>query len=194
MIQIFSPLHIFMDQSLKPFLKFFPRLILLQAADLLRFEIAVGDLDGNGIYIFVIRTVHIRIAQCLRQMQRKRLFQLMNVQIDTLDLIDRNSGDCLNDTVCPAFYQNPVIFLLHRMLHRHLSVVIRALTFLDLPVHAASRLHGVLFRRGGSAVIYISAPHDKLHKVSHGNADDSSISVHENSSCFLWNGSLRITK
>ena len=173
-VQIFRPFHIFMDQPRKPGFQFLPGLILLQAADFLRFQIAVGNLDGNGIHVFMVTAVHIAIAEGLGQMDRKRLLHPDEYPCKRIsDLIDRDAGDRLNHTVRPALHQNLIFFLLHSVLHRDFRMIIRALTFLDFPVHAAARLHGILLCCGGSSIINIPAPHDKLYQITHGNTDDT---------------------
>ena len=94
-----------MDQSLKPLGQVLKAPLLPKPPDLLRFYVAVGDLDPNGIQIMVM-AVKITVTQCLGQMDRVRLLQPVYIHINTFNFIDHSAGRFRNDPIRPSLHQD----------------------------------------------------------------------------------------
>ena len=177
-VQVSGPFHILVDQPPKPLLQLLIGPLLPETADLLRLHIAVGHLDADGGEL-PVPAVKIGVAHGLGQMHRIRPLHVDQASVHPLDLVDGHPRRLREDPVRTPLHLEGELLLLDLAGELYLRLVSSSHLLLDLPVDAASRLHGVPIRLGRPAVVQVPGTEHKLHQVPHRYGDHFLLLAHQ---------------
>ena len=108
-----------------------------------------------------------RIAFGLRQMDRYRLQQELQISENTFDLIDHNPFRAFDHTIGAPLHRQHKTLTCRLILQRNLRMISGLHLLLDLAVNLPAHQHGVLIC-SRCPVVYVSAPQDKFYQIAHG--------------------------
>ena len=138
----------------KPSFQIFIRIYTLKAPDVFCLQIAISHLHSDLIQILLCG-INVCITLCLRQMNRNRFLNLLQIPHNSFDLINHYIGCILDNSIRTSIYYQRESITRNLNLKWNFCMVICPHSSLDLPVHLATKKHG--FVRSRHPVINISA-------------------------------------
>ena len=146
-----DPFMIPVQKILIPQSEFFQRIFFSEKLKLLCVQIPICHLHSD-LLRFLLLCVDPGITHCLCTVNLHRLFQLTDICIDTLDLIDPALSILCKNSVSPALYLDTYIFIFCFIFKRDLRSVMASHPALYFSVQSAALLHCFSVRRSSPVV------------------------------------------
>ena len=160
----FCPFVICPQQILKPFFQLVYGKIFCKAPDLLAFHLTIGHLNLD-LFFPCLGSVNIGIAHGLGFVNLHRLFQIVQIHVNSFNLVNGRSIVLFNDPVGPPFHGNNKVLIFLFPFQRHFRPVGSFHLFLYFSVNPASLQHGLPVKGSTPPVVQISLPEYKLHQI-----------------------------
>ena len=165
-----DPFVVTVHKILIPFLQFFPGNGLPETPDFLCVQIHIGHLYSNLSKIFFF-TEDPTVTKCLRPVYRHRFFHLMDISVNTFDLINTGLSIFCKNTISSSFYLKDHIFIFCIFFQGYFCLIMTSHLFLYFSVDAASLQHCFLVCAGSASAGEITASQYKFYQVSDRNAN-----------------------
>ena len=137
-----------------------------------RLQITVSKPYTNFLQILLF-CINISITHSLCHMHTHRLFQIIQIHINSFNFINNRALFFMENPICSSlntqFKRNSIPLDWHSNTKRYFCIIITSHRFLNLSVNPASLLHRIRIHTTSTRIINITGTHNKFYQISYRN-------------------------